>query len=77
VVANNPLQQQQALAGSGRSGRAAFAPVGSAGFAASPALTFIQCTDTARGLTYFANAVTGETVWALPPGGVVTQKMTK
>ena len=43
--------------------------------AARSALTFVECVDSARGVTYYANSVTGETVWALPPGGVVTQRM--
>ena len=43
--------------------------------AARSALSFVECVDSARGVTYYANSVTGETVWALPPGGVVTQRM--
>ena len=67
VVASNPL------GGGGRTNRASFAPVGDI----VPGATFIQCTDSSRGLTYYANATTGETVWTLPPGGVVTQQMTR
>jgi outer membrane protein assembly factor BamB len=70
VVASNPLG-----GGGGRSSRAAFAPVGASGAANN--LTFIECTDRNRGVTYYANATTGETVWTLPPGGVVTQRMAK
>ena len=67
VVRNNPL------AGGGRSSRAA-AP---APADADAELSFIRCSDAARGLTYYANVLTGETVWTLPPGGVVTQLMSR
>jgi len=66
VVASNPL------GGGGRTSRASFAPVGDI-----VTVNFIQCTDSARGVTYYANQATGETVWTLPPGGVVTSHMSR
>ena len=75
VVANNPLGGS-AGPGVRAGGRAAFSPVAAGGGAAG-GTPFIECVDTARGVKYYANAATGETVWALPPGGFVSQRMAK
>lgn len=37
--------------------------------------TWLQCNDTERNLTWYVSYETNETVWALPPGGVVTNVM--
>jgi hypothetical protein len=37
--------------------------------------TWLQCNDTERSLTWYVNTQTNETVWALPPGGIVTNVM--
>lgn len=37
--------------------------------------TWLQCNDSERSLTWYVSYETNETVWALPPGGVVTNVM--
>jgi hypothetical protein len=37
--------------------------------------TWLQCNDSERSLTWYVSYESNETVWALPPGGVVTNVM--
>ena len=45
--------------------------------AAARKSAFMLCEDTASGKVWYASLETGETVWALPPGGIVTKKMVR
>ena len=38
---------------------------------------FTECTDLATGRRWYANPTTGETVWTLPPGAVITARMSR
>jgi len=77
VQASNPLGGGAGAAGGAgwgeRGNRAAFAPTAAGG--APAALSFVECFDSSKGVTYFANSATGATVWVLPPGGVVVSRM--
>ena len=88
VASTNPLQADawgsRAAGGAGTSaaagagGRVAFAPQAAAGGAGAEAATeWIECFDSAQGITYFASKATGEAVWKIPDGGVIVSKMSK
>ena len=89
IVSRNPLQRDSqersqrsmraATAGGGSTGRASFAPqaVDVGDNYSVPRTEWMSCTDLAKGVTYYVNMQTKESVWTLPEGGVIVKRMSQ
>jgi hypothetical protein len=88
VVSRNPLQRDnsvrsqrsmRAASAGGSNNRASFAPQSvDVGDNFSEIRTeWMSCTDLAKGVTYYVNMQTKESVWTLPSGGIIVKRMSQ
>jgi hypothetical protein len=88
IVSRNPLQRDnsersqrsmRAASAGGSANRASFAPQAvDVGDNYSTIRTeWMSCTDLAKGVTYYVNMQTKESVWTLPEGGVIVKRMSQ
>jgi hypothetical protein len=88
VVSRNPLQRDnsersqrsmRAASAGGSNTRASFAPqaVDVDDNFSEIRTEWMSCTDLAKGVTYYVNMQTKESVWTLPAGGIIVKRMSQ